>query len=679
MTNHLRGETSPYLLQHVENPVDWYPWGHEALAKAKAEDKPIFLSIGYSACHWCHVMAQESFEDEQIAAILNERFVSIKVDREERPDLDRIYMAAVQALTGSGGWPMSVFLTPEGVPFYGGTYFPPVSRYGLPAFKDVLLAVSEAWRARRDQVELSAQQVLEFLQRHQAATPLAGEEGALGAEVLNAATWSLLESHDSRYGGWGPAPKFPQPMALEFLLRRHHATQDAQILAVVTHTLEAMARGGIYDQLGGGFHRYAVDDRWLVPHFEKMLYDNAQLAQVYLHAWQVTGDPLFRAIAQETLDYVAREMTDVRGGFFSSQDADSEGQEGKFFLWTLDEVRALLGSQMRAFADAYPLSAGGNDEGRNILSFVGTWEEREALANARQELFRARERRIRPGRDEKVLTSWNGLMLAAFAEGARVLGRDDYRRIAERNAEFLLRELRSGDGRLLHVWKAGQAKLAGYLEDYSFLIWGLLSLYRATFEERWYLAARDLAETMIAHYGAPDGCGFFDTADDHERLITRPRELQDNAVPSGSAMAALVLLQLSGLSLESRYEELARRAIAQVGALASQYPLAFAQWLNALDYALTRREVAIVGAPGAMPTRALLAICDQGYHPCQIVACGDPSGGGTVVPLLRERQQIGGLATAYVCENSVCRPPVTDPEALRALLGSGSLHEKGEA
>ena len=568
---------------------------------------------------------------------------------------------------------MSVFLTPEGRPFYGGTYFPPSARYGMPAFKDVLLAVIRAWRTRRDQVELSASQVLELIGRAQATPPQPERESPLSAETLDSAVRALIAEPDHLHGGWGAAPKFPQPMALEFLLRRHRSTGDAQTLAVATHTLEAMARGGIYDQIGGGFHRYSVDDHWLVPHFEKMLYDNAQLARVYLHAWQVTGNPLFRAIAQETLDYVAREMADARGGFYSTQDADSEGQEGKFFLWTLDEVRAVLGAQTQSFAKAYPLSVQGNFEGRNILSFAGTWEEREALASARRELLKVREGRVRPGRDEKVLTSWNGLMLAAFAEGARAFGRDDYRQVAERNADFLLRELRTGDGRLLHVWKAGQAKLTAYLEDYSYLIEGLLALYQATFEERWYLAARDLAEAMIAHFGAPDGRGFFDTADDHEGLITRPRELQDNAVPSGNAMAALALLHLARLSLEPRYEELAQRTFQQVRELPSQHPLAFAQWLIALDYALGRpREVAIVGAPGATDTQRLLDVCNQGYHPHQVVAVGVPCAEGCVIPLLRDRWQVKGRATAYVCKDSLCHPPVIDPEELRAMLGAGA-------
>jgi uncharacterized protein YyaL (SSP411 family) len=615
MPNRLADETSPYLLQHADNPVDWYPWGEEALAKAKTEDKPIFLSIGYSACHWCHVMAHESFEDAQVAAILNEHFISIKVDREERPDLDRIYMNAVQAMTGSGGWPMSVFLTPEGQPFYGGTYFPPTPRYGMPSFTQMLTAVADGWQNRRQELVESGQRLVVALEQQSAiggsVRDLRPTEDLKPATV-ESAFQSLLKRFDRVHGGWGDAPKFPQPMALEFLLRYHHVTGAPQALRMVSQTLEAMARGGMYDQLGGGFHRYSVDDHWLVPHFEKMLYDNAQLARVYLHAWQVTVEPFYRTITEEILDYVVREMTDPVGGFYSTQDADSEGEEGKFFVWMLDEIRDLLSAEADAFIAAYGVTERGNFEGRNILELVGDMDQLGDLAEARRRLFEAREQRVHPGRDEKVLTSWSGLMLAAFAEAARALDRDDYRQVAERNADFLLRELCNAEGRLQHTWKAGVAPKSkngnGYLEDYTHLIEGLLELYQTTFDPRWYQAARELAEVMIEHFSAPDG-GFFDTSDDHERLITRPRELQDSAVPSGNAMAALVLLRLAGLAVEPRYIELAHRSLSQVQPLLAKYPLGFAQWLIALDYALSHpREVAIVGAPEASDTRALLDV-----------------------------------------------------------------------
>jgi uncharacterized protein YyaL (SSP411 family) len=668
MSNRLANETSPYLLQHADNPVHWYPWGEEALQKAQAEDKPIFLSVGYSACHWCHVMAHESFEDEGVAEILNEHFVNVKVDREERPDLDRIYMSAVQALTGRGGWPMSVFLTPDGQPFYGGTYFPPAPRPfgGMPSFTQVLLSITDAWQNRREELLKGGERVTAAVEQQMMVPGTKRED--VRRETLDAAFESLQRDFDEIHGGWGDAPKFPQPMTLEFLLRYHHATDNPRARYMASLTLEAMARGGMYDQIGGGFHRYSVDDHWLVPHFEKMLYDNAQLARVYLHAWQVTGYSLYRTISEEILDYVTREMTDPGGGFYSTQDADSEGQEGKFFLWTPDQIYTVLGQDADDFIAAYGVSEAGNFEGRNILELVGGVSQRAGLAEARRKLLATRGRRVRPGRDEKVLTSWNGLMLAAFAEAARALKRDDYRRVARCNADFLLSELRTADGRLRHTWKEGTASVNGYLEDHAYLVEGLLELYQTTFNPRWYLAARELAETMIAHFYANDG-SFFDTSDDHERLITRPRGLQDNAVPSGNAMAAFVLPRLAGLAAEPRYTELAQRSLSQVQPLLAQYPLGFSQWLIALDYALSRpREIAIAGAPEAADTQALLNACTTGYRPHQIVALGTPVAGASTVPLLQGRSQTGGRATAYVCVDWSCRPPVTDPAELQALL-----------
>jgi uncharacterized protein YyaL (SSP411 family) len=671
MSNLLVNETSPYLLQHADNPVDWYPWGEQALQKAQAGDKPIFLSIGYSACHWCHVMAHESFEDERVAAILNEHFVSVKVDREERPDLDRIYMSAVQALTGSGGWPMSVFLTPNGRPFYGGAYFPPAPHYGMPSFTQVLLAVADAWRNRRQELVEGGEQLVAAIERQTSITgnlkPETLTPETLTPETLHIAMENLWDRFDSVHGGWGAAPKFPQPMALEFLLRYHHTTGDPRAPQMVTQTLEAMARGGMYDQLGGGFHRYSVDDHWLVPHFEKMLYDNAQLARVYLHAWQVTGKPFYRAIVEETLDYVVREMTSPEGGFYSTQDADSEGEEAKFFVWTPDEVRSVLGDQADRFIEAYGVTERGNFEGKNILELKCSLEERDALANARLQLFEVREGRIHPGRDDKVLTSWNGLMLVAFAEAARVLDRDDYRLVAERNAGFLLSDLRTPDGRLYHTWKAGVAKGNGFLEDYAHLIEGLIELYQTTFAPRWYVAAHELAETMIEHFSAAEG--FYDTSDDHEALIVRPRELQDNAMPSGNAMAALVLQRLAGLAVEPRYLELALAALGPMQEMLARYPLGFAQWLIAQDYALAHpREVSIVGDAEAADTRALLDACATGYRPHQIIALGEPGVEPVTVPVLEGRGPIDGRATAYVCLDSVCRAPVTEPEELLELI-----------
>jgi uncharacterized protein YyaL (SSP411 family) len=670
MPNRLANETSPYLLQHADNPVDWYPWSEEALEKAMAEDKPIFLSIGYSACHWCHVMAHESFEDADTAAMMNAHFVNVKVDREERPDLDRIYMSAVQALTGRGGWPMSVFLTPKGQPFYGGTYFPPTPRYRLPSFIDVLKAVDDAWQNRRHELLEGGKQLVAAVERQMTVAESA-ERTDLDPETLEVAFQNIARGFDRTHGGWGDAPKFPQPMTLEFLLRTHHTTGDPQALHMVTHTLDTMACGGMYDQLGGGFHRYSVDNHWTTPHFEKMLYDAAQLARVYLHAWQVTGDPFYRAITEETLDYIAREMLDPGGGFYSTQDADSEGEEGKFFLWTPEEIRAVLGDETERFIEAYGVTESGNAstgsahgfEGKNILELKGGLEKREALADARRKLFEAREQRVHPGRDDKVLTSWNGLMLAAFAEAARVLDRNDYRETAELNAAFLLRELRTPEGRLRHTWQNGVTKVNGYLEDYAHLAEGLIELYQTTFDPRWYLAAKDLVDMMIDHFSAPEA-GFYDTSDDHETLITRPKELQDNAAPSGNGMAALVLQRLAGLAAEPRYAELAQRSLSAMQPLLGQYPLGFAQWLQALSYALAHpAEIAIVGDATSPEAHALLDAC-AGHHPHQITAVGAVAD----VPLLQDREQIEGRATAYVCTDLACRPPVTEPEALKALL-----------
>jgi uncharacterized protein YyaL (SSP411 family) len=661
MPNLLAKETSPYLLQHAGNPVQWYPWGEDALVKSRDEDKPIFLSIGYSACHWCHVMAHESFEDVQVAAILNQHFVSIKVDREERPDLDQIYMTAVQAMTGSGGWPMSVFLTPEGSPFYGGTYFPPQPRYGVPGFTQVLQTIVDAWQSRREELVASGEKLVAAIQQQgQADATSTIKRRDLDENTLHSAFQALQQSFDGANGGWGQAPKFPQPMALEFLLRYHYATSNADALEMVTQTLEAMARGGVYDQLGGGFHRYSVDDRWLVPHFEKMLYDNSQLARVYLHAWQVTGNEFFRTITEEILDYVMREMTDPSGGFYSTQDADSEGEEGKFFVWTPDEIRKVLGQDAEEFMTAYGVTSHGNFEGKNILEFVGDLDQRPALAEARRKLFEAREQRVHPGHDEKVLTSWNGLMLAAFAEAARTLNREDYRQVAERNAEFLLRESRQENGRLLHSWKQGDARLNGYLEDYSYLIEGLLELYQTAFDAQWFVAAQELAETMVARFQAPDG-GFFDTSDDHETLITRPRDLQDNATPSGNAMAVTALLKLAGFTNELRYVDIAHQTLAQMQTMMARYPLGFGQWLQALSYTLAKpKEIAIVGEPEGTDTQALLNIVRDGYRPFQVVALGSPSPEGGEVPLLKDRGLMDGQAAAYVCRDFTCQAPITE-------------------
>ncbi|MDW8326656.1 MAG: thioredoxin domain-containing protein [Anaerolineales bacterium] len=668
MPNRLANETSPYLLQHKDNPVDWYPWGEEALAKAKAEDKPIFLSIGYAACHWCHVMEHESFEDPATAKLMNELFVNVKVDREERPDLDSIYMNAVVALTGQGGWPMSVFLTPEGEPFFGGTYFPPQPRHGMPAFSQVLLGVHDAWMKRRESVISNAKE----LARHLRST-LAVE--AVGAELptredLAAAVRALWSQFDWQYHGWGRAPKFPQPMVIEFLLRYHTLTGEVTPLEMATKSLRAMARGGIYDQLGGGFHRYSVDAYWLVPHFEKMLYDNAQLARVYLHAWQLTRDPEFRRIAEETLDYVQREMTDPAGGFYSTTDADSEGEEGKFFIWSEAEIDAALGPEAEFFKKFYGVTKAGNFEGRNIL-FVAEEPTEEALtrlAPLRRRLFELRSQRVPPALDDKVLAGWNGLMLAAFAEAAVALNRNDYRETARRNADFLLGTLRAENGRMRRSWRRGEAKLNGYLEDYTHVAEGLLALYEATFDARYFTAARELMETALAHFADAQAGGFFDTSDDHEQLVLRPKDMQDNATPSGNAMAATVLLKLALYTGEARYAETAAQAIRAVGPMLARYPAGFGQWLCALTFTLGEaKEVALVGDPNEPDTRALLDVVFGAYRPFKVVALKHP-GAASPIPLLDGREQLNGKATAAVCVNFVCRLPVTEPEALKAQL-----------
>ena len=676
MPNRLIQETSPYLLEHAHNPVDWYPWGSEALERARAEDKPIFLSIGYAACHWCHVMAHESFEDNDTAKILNENFVPIKVDREERPDLDSIYMNAVVVMTGQGGWPMSMFLSPAGIPFYGGTYFPKTSRYGMPGFSDLLRAIITAWNAPRRRAELLAggERILQAIQTDLLQT----QDAPVQAQAIDQAMAGIQKSFDWDNGGWGGAPKFPQPMTLEFLMCRHRVTQDELVLKLITHTLDLMAQGGIYDQLGGGFHRYATDGHWLVPHFERMLYDNAQLARVYLHAWQITHNDFYRRIAEDTLDYIAREMTHARGGFFSSTDADSEGHEGKFFVWTPDEIRAVLNANdAQLFMDAYGVTAQGNFEGKNILHVV---RDRDVIAamyhldeseverrvnQARRKLFLAREQRIQPARDEKVLTSWNGLMLAAFAEAARAFGRDDYRAVAERNADFILTDLRDSRGRLLHSWKAGTARIGGFLEDYANLIEGLLALYQADFNERWFIAARELADTMLELFSDPRG-GFFDTSREAEQLVTRPKDVQDNAVPSGNAMAATVLLKLAAYTGERLYTEAAERALKMIQPILAQAPLGFAQWLIALDFAVSpTREIAIVGERA--DAQKLLTVVFREYCPHQTVAFAQAYQ-DSQIPLLRGRAQVERRATAYVCHHFVCQLPVTEPEALAAQL-----------
>jgi uncharacterized protein YyaL (SSP411 family) len=685
MPNRLQHETSPYLRQHADNPVDWYPWGEEAFAVARKQDKPLLLSIGYAACHWCHVMAHESFENPKTAAFMNEHFVNVKVDREERPDVDDIYMQATLIFNrGSGGWPMTVFLTPDGHPFHAGTYFPPEPRYGMPSFQQVMAAVVESYRKKRGEVERAGRALVDELQRAMSAG-LASEPELLSPAILDAAAQEMLRRTDPVHGGLTRGkPKFPNPVTLEYLLRYHAATGHEQAREVVLFTLRKMAAGGMYDQLGGGFHRYSVDEKWLVPHFEKMLYDNALLSRVYLHGWQISGDPFLREIAEDTLDYVLREMTAPEGGFYSTQDADSEGEEGRFFVWTADEIRAALDGvvgKVDALLAYWGVSDEGNFEGKNILHAADMLERvavrhglsveqmRDDVAAAKAVLFTLRKNRVAPARDEKIITAWNGMMLAAFAEAARVLGAGDYLEAAISNARFLLREMAGPDGRLWRTHKDGVSKINGYLEDYAHLIDGLLELYQATFDKRWFVEAQRLADIALKHFRAEDG-GFYDTSDDHEALIVRPRNVQDNATPSGSAMIAYELLRLTGYTAETRYEDAALSVCRALGAALAEYPLAFGEMLIGLDMALRRPlEIAIIGDPADARTAALLDVVRQKYRPLAVLALSPSNAEGGAVPaLLRTRTLRDGAPAAYVCENFVCAAPVTTAEALAALL-----------
>ncbi len=682
MANRLAGETSPYLLQHAHNPVDWYPWGTEALGKAKTEDKPILLSIGYSACHWCHVMERESFEDERTAEVMNQHFVSIKVDREERPDLDGIYMQAVQAMTGQGGWPMTVFLTPDGTPFYGGTYFPPEDRHNMPAFTRVLQSVADAWKNRREEVEHSGQQLRDHMQQAMRPAP---SRGVLDTSMLDAAAQGIISQYEPTHAGFGNAPKFPQPMAIEFLLRHWRRTGDERARSAALHTLDQMARGGMYDQLGGGFHRYSVDGEWLVPHFEKMLYDNAQLARAYLMGYQATGNAFYRTVVEQVLNYVLRDMTDPSGGFYSTEDADSEGVEGKFYVWTPAELDSLLGDEdARLFAAYYDVTERGNFEhGSSILHVTDTpavVAERisvsdarllEALERGRTILFEARARRIRPARDDKVLSAWNGMLLRAFAEAGRVLNEPTYLRAAINNAEFLLGTMCARGGAVFRTWKPGHAAhLNGYLEDYANIADGLVALYEATFEARWLSAATALADSILTQFGDIDNGGFFDTSTEHETLITRPKDVFDNATPSGNAVAADVLLRLAVLTASADYQRTAQGVFELLREPMVRYPLGFARALSALDFLLGRpKEIAIFGSLDSADTQALLDVVFEPFLPNKVVAGANNGGAPADIPLLEGRSARNGHATAYVCEQYVCQAPTSDPQELRAQLG----------
>jgi uncharacterized protein YyaL (SSP411 family) len=649
MPNRLASETSPYLLQHAGNPVDWYPWGPEAFERARAEDKPVLVSIGYAACHWCHVMERESFEDDAVAALMNEAFVCVKVDREERPDVDAIYMDAVQAMTGQGGWPLNAFLTPEGVPFWAGTYFPPAPRQGLPSWPQVLQALRESWVSQREEIATAASQILPRLQ---GAAALAAPDAAFDPASLDAAVTGLTRAFDGENGGWGGAPKFPMTSVIEFLLARGERSMPRQ-------TLRRMASGGVYDQIGGGFARYSVDAAWVVPHFEKMLYDNALLARAYLHAWQITGDSLFRRVCEETLDWAIRELRQDEGGFASSLDADSEGVEGKFYVWTVSELREALGDLADVAIRHFGATEAGNFEGANIL--VRATSDPPELAEIKRRLLSARSRRVRPGLDDKRLTSWNALMIAALADAGAAFGRADYVSAAVTCASFIETELRDSAGGLLRTFNRGRAKQPAFLEDHAYLLEAYVVLYESTFDERWYVRAVELAETILIRFHDPERGGFFSTATDHEGLIARRKDLEDTPIPSGASSACFGLFRLAHLTGEVSYEEAALSLVQLLHTVAPAHPLAFGHLLRAIDFIVAPvREVALAGDAAG----ELASVVRTGYYPHVVLAGGEHQ----AVPLLQGREPVDGRPAAYVCERFTCQLPVTTPEELTKSL-----------
>jgi uncharacterized protein len=677
--NRLAQETSPYLLQHKNNPVDWYPWGEEAFAKAREEDKPLFLSIGYSACHWCHVMERESFENESIAAILNAGFVSIKVDREERPDVDSIYMQAVQMMTGHGGWPMSTFLTPDGRPFFAGTYFPPDDRQGMPGFPRVLEHVLNIYRTRRSDVEEAANEVTTAISTSLAVPPATG---GVTREALNQAAERIASSYDTVNGGFGGAPKFPPSMSLEFLMQIAARTGSTWAHDIVVNTLVKMGRGGMYDQLGGGFHRYSVDAKWLVPHFEKMLYDNALLTRLYTRAWQWTKHDWLGHIAREILGYVMREMTSPEGGFYSTLDADSEGEEGKFYVWSSEELVEHLGAEdARIFSAMFDVTPGGNFEGHNILNLPRDPDEvatelgvdlatvRDVASRAKSKLYAIRSERVWPARDEKVLAGWNGWMLAAFAEAATAFDRADYMKVVRDNADFLINTMIGADGRLCRSYKDGRARIDGLLEDYAGVSWGLVSAFEATHDRRYLDVAKRLMDDVIERFSDDEHGGFFDTATDHEALITRPKDLFDNATPSSNSVACDVLLRLGVLFDREDYTQRAVRAIEAAFPLAERYPSAFGHFLGAAEWLIaTPKEIVITGDVESDEFDALERVVGETYLPHRVFVAGSET---RDLPLMRERPH--DEVKAYVCEHYACSAPTEGAETLRALLASEKL------
>jgi uncharacterized protein len=674
VTNRLAGETSPYLRQHADNPVDWYPWGDEAFARARAEDKPILLSVGYSSCHWCHVMAHESFEDPATAAMMNARFVNVKVDREERPDVDAVYMQAVQALTGHGGWPMTVFLDPDGRPFFGGTYFPPTDRQGMPGFARIMDAVTQAWSERRADLLEQAESLQAAIER---GTEVPAHDHDVPPDVLATAVRNINAQFDPRFGGFGRAPKFPQAMTLTFLLDQAVRDPSPETLDTITVSLDAMAAGGIYDQVGGGFHRYSVDAYWLVPHFEKMLYDQALLVRAYLHGWLVVGQlPRYRRVVEETVEYVLRELRHPDGGFFSAEDADSEGVEGKFYLWSLAQIEEIAGPDAAEVVRYFGVTAGGNFEDPhtqyrgNILHVVDREEDRpDAVVRVLPKLLEVRNTRVRPGLDDKVLLGWNALFLRALAEAAFCFDRADWMDAARTNARFLLRELRRDDGRLLRSWQDGRAHLPAYAEDYAALLEALLTLAEVD-DVAWLADARTVADELVRLFADDEGGGVFTTGADADALIVRPKDYQDNATPSENSLAADGFLRLAAFTGEADYEARGAQWIRTMAPLLGEHPTAFAFLLEAFErFAISPIEVAIVGDPDASDTAALRAELRGRLLPASVqVTATTGATAGDLTPLLADRAPVDGRATAFVCEHFACRVPTTDPAVLRDQL-----------
>lgn len=674
--NRLIKEKSPYLLQHAYNPVDWYPWGEEAFNKAKKEDRPVFLSIGYSTCHWCHVMERESFEDEEVAGILNRSYVSIKVDREERPDIDHIYMDVCNAMTGQGGWPLTVIMTPEKKPFFAGTYFPKESKYSRPGLLTILKQAASKWDTNRQTLHSVSEQVTQAIQRE--ALP---DEGELTSEVFKSAFDYFKARFDPVFGGFGEAPKFPTPHNLMFLLRYFHKNPDETSLSMVEKTLVSMYRGGIYDHIGGGFARYSTDRQWLVPHFEKMLYDNALLAYTYLEAHQVTGNPLYAEIASQVFNYVLREMSSPEGGFYSAQDADSEGIEGRFYVWSPEEVQELLGdTEGRCFCTLYNITEKGNFEGKSIPNLIwSSLETSEELLEvlkdwekSREKLYWAREKRVHPHKDDKILTSWNGLMIATLAKGARQLKKPAFESAASQAAAFIWERMRSTGGRLLARYRDGEAALLGYLDDYAFFTWGLLELYQATFQHEYLAKAVKLTEQMVELFGDETKGGFFFYGRDAERLISRPKELYDGAMPSGNSVATVNLLKLAHLTGSGLFADLAWRQIKSFSNEVRQFPAGYTFFLTALQFALGKpKEIVVVGGPEEQNTRTILDYLQHKFLPEAVLLYSPPEkerGLKEIVPYIEQYRTVEGQPAVYICENYACRAPVTDLQQLRQMF-----------